>query len=188
MEPGRHSRPLLNLALAFAGLAPAAGCAGQSSLLASRTTVGSLRTSVSHLQYENEELKRQVADLKADGRKLEDQLVQEETRNGDLTARLDDARQALRTHGSDGAASSLEPEPIEPPQRARPAGRSNKSKRKPPFAQIPGWGADSPSEDDEGTSEEGSRAGGSGPHTWRDKGDGWFPVARRPMSAISQIR
>lgn len=187
MRPGWHSRQFSILALAVTGLAPVAGCAGQSSLLAGRTTVGSLRTSVSHLQYENEQLKRQVADLKTDTRKLEDQLVQEEARNGDLAARLDDARHALRTNGSDGSTASAEPEPIEPAQRARPAGRSNRTKRKPPFAQIPG-SAETPSGDDEGTADDVPAGRGSGPQSWRDKGDGWLPVARRPTSAGSQFR
>ena len=53
--------------------------------------MGQLKTSLSHLEYENAQLKRDVAKLQQENRAMEDRLVQEEQDNGDLTARLDDA-------------------------------------------------------------------------------------------------
>ena len=184
MTAGRTARPLLILALASVP-SFVAGCAGQSSLLSSRTSVGSLRTSVSHLQHENEQLKRQVADLKAETHNLDDQLVQEEARNGDLAARLDDARHALRGHGADGATSALE---ADPPQRTLPAGRSTKKKRKPPYAQIPGAADDTPADDANGIPVKDLRGDASGPPSRGGDNHGWLPVARGPMSPLAVVR
>jgi hypothetical protein len=62
-------------------------------------TVGQLKTSVSHLEYENEQLRKSTAKLERENRSMEDRLVQEQMENGDLTARLDDARNLLRDRG-----------------------------------------------------------------------------------------
>lgn len=100
------------------------GCAQSGSLLSQRTTVGSLKTSVSHLEYENQQLRREVASLKGENREFENRLVQEEAINGDLTARLDDARSLLAQRGLDGggggsASDHLDPAPPEDaPHRA----------------------------------------------------------------------
>ncbi|MDR3632708.1 MAG: cell division protein ZapB [Isosphaeraceae bacterium] len=182
MTTGRRTCSIL--VVAVASIPCLGGCAGQSSFLNSGTATGSLRTSVSHLQYENEQLKRQVADLKSETRNLEDQIVQEEARNGDLTARLDDARHALRGNGADASASSLDPEPVDPPQRTLPAGRSTKKKRKPPFAQIPGRVDEPPPSDVEGAPVKDLRGDASSPQTWRGDGSGWLPVARSPFSLV----
>jgi hypothetical protein len=187
MTRGRTTR--LVFALALAGVPWVGGCAGQSSLLSSRTNVGGLRTSVAHLQHENEQLRRQVADLKSETRNLEDQLVQEEARNGDLTARLDDARHALRSHGTDDATSSLEAGPADPPQRTLPAGRSTKKRRKAPFAQIPGRVEEPPPADDmQGARVKDLRSDATGPQTWRGGSRGWLPVAHGPAGADTTVR
>ena len=68
------------------------GCAQSgNSFLARRTTVGSLKTGLSHLEFENNQLKSKVAELKSINRDAEDRLVQEESANGELKARLDNA-------------------------------------------------------------------------------------------------
>ena len=51
-----------------------------------------MKTTISHLQFENEQLKTEVAKLKEESRSFEDRLVQEQVHNGDLAARLDDWR------------------------------------------------------------------------------------------------
>ena len=58
-----------------------------------------MKTTISHLQFENEQLKTEVAKLKEESRSFEDRLVQEQVHNGDLAARLDDARNLLRDRG-----------------------------------------------------------------------------------------
>ena len=63
--------------------------------------MGQLKTSLSHLEYENEQLKKSTAKLQRENRSMEDRLVQEQMENGDLTARLDDARNLLRDRGVD---------------------------------------------------------------------------------------
>ncbi|GAC1449583.1 MAG: hypothetical protein NVSMB9_33520 [Isosphaeraceae bacterium] len=127
--------------LLICGLSILAGCSQSGPLLSRRTSVGTLKAGVSHLEFENQQLRRELAALKLENRKIEDRLVQEESVNGDLTARLDDARSLLRTRG---LASNEETNPNrletlgpEPRNTVR-AGRSNRKRRKPPFARIPG--------------------------------------------------
>lgn len=119
------------------------GCAQSGGFLSSRTTMGTLKSSLSHLEFENQQLKRQVASLKAEARDIENRLVQEEAANGELTARLDDARTILKQRGLDAGEPS-----VEEPQITRPAANSSRKRRKPPFAQIPGRIDDLPSEGD----------------------------------------
>jgi hypothetical protein len=136
------------LAALFAVSCAGAGCSGQSSILTGGPTVGQLKTSLSHIEFENEQLKKRTAKLERENRSMEDRLVQEQMENGDLTARLDDARNLLRDRGLEadvrlgshraGAAqgrSKSESEgdddasiPDDPPSR----------RRKTPFAQISG--------------------------------------------------
>ena len=63
-----------------------------SSFLNGGASPGQIKVSLSHLQFENEQLKAEVAKLKDENRTMEDRLVQEQIHNGDLTARLDDAQ------------------------------------------------------------------------------------------------
>jgi len=123
------------------------GCAGRDSILTGGPTAGQMKTSLSHLQYENEQLKTEVARLKEESRSMEDRLVQEQIHNGDLTARLDDARNILRDRGLDtetrvgartkGKRNTNPDDEIAQP-RTLPAGRTSKKPRKPPAASIPG--------------------------------------------------
>ena len=168
----------------------ASGCAEHTGSLLGGTRTGTLKSSVSRLEYENEQLRKEVARYRVDSRDLEDRLTQEEAVNGDLSARLDDARNLLTRRGVDpGLATGLDG------ARTRPAGRSSKGKRKAPVAKIPG--ALNPSGDD--PFEDGPPARSSedrpndlrgfqiGPQSRRDNPDGWLPVARQP-SAYGIVR
>jgi len=112
------------------------GCADSGPFLSRGTTVGSLKASVSQLEYENQQLRRDVAALKKDNREIENRLVQEESTNGELSARLDNARTLLSQRG-EPAATGVDPGPSAS-GKTLPAGRSNRKGRKTPFAQIPG--------------------------------------------------
>ena len=122
-----------------------------------------MKVSLSHLQFENEQLKTEVAKLKDENRSMEDRLVQEQIHNGDLTARLDDARNLLRDRGIDSdtrlgsrprGTTSADPDEELARPRTLPAGRTTRKPRKPPAASIPGDLDDLPtaSESDETTS------------------------------------
>jgi hypothetical protein len=164
------------------------GCAQPGSLLAPRTTVGSLKTSLSHLEYENEQLHREVAQLKSENRAIEDRLVQEEAVNGDLAARLDDARNLLSQQG-------LDPGGELDGRRMRPAGRSNRGRRKPPFARIParidtdpppapGFEGPAGTPDASGT----WRQEDLGPQGWLQDHERWLPVAQDPSGSGARVR
>ena len=164
--------------------------------------VGQLKTSLSHLEYENEQLKKRTAKLEQENRSIEDRLVQEQINNGDLTARLDDARNLLRDRGvepdvrlgsrrrGDGGDSFADDESAR--ARTTPAARPARQRRKPPFAQIAGSSNALPStEDDEGTSATESRKGRRAPtdrasrrtdddldhHSFHNGPLRWLPVA-----------
>jgi len=143
-----------------------AGCSGQTQFLTGGPSVGQLKTSLSHLEYENEQLKRSVAKLRQENRSMEDRLVQEQIDNGDLAARLDDARNLLRDRGlepdvrvgsrrrGDGGDGSSADDGG-PAGRALPTGRAARQRRKPPFAQISGQvDVMPPIQDDEGSAAE----------------------------------
>jgi hypothetical protein len=128
-----------------AGLNALAGCSGRSTFLSGGPSVGQLKTSLSHLEYENAQLKRDVAKLEQENRTIEDRLVKEQLDNGDLTARLDDARNLLRNRGADqselartprGDARNASDEGSV--ARTLPAGRATPKRRKLPVARIPG--------------------------------------------------
>ena len=85
--------------LSLAGLNALWGCSGRGTFLSGGPTVGQLKTSVSHLEYENGRLKRDMAKLQQENRVMEDRLVQEQLDNGDLTAQLDNARNLVSDRG-----------------------------------------------------------------------------------------
>jgi hypothetical protein len=128
-------------------LSTLAGCTGSGNVLTGGPSTGQLKTSLSHLQYENEQLRTQVAQLKDENRTIEDRLVQEQISNGDLTARLDDARNLLRDGGLEadtrmgsmnrgsGGGDRLDDST---PARTLRAGRTSRKPRKPPTARISG--------------------------------------------------
>jgi len=163
-----------------------AGCAQSGPMFAQRTKVGTLKTSVSHLEFENQQLRRETAQLKAENRQIEDQLVLEKTQNDELLSRLDDARNVISRRGEDSSSGA---------PKALPAGRSNRTRRKPPFAQIPGRidtlppadPADAPSDDpfDSSSSRRPDEFGDQGRLEDRDR---WLPVARGTDTSPSKVR
>ncbi len=131
--------------LSLAGLNAQWGCSGRGTFLSGGPTVGQLKTSVSHLEYENGRLKRDMAKLQQENRVMEDRLVQEQLDNGDLTAQLDNARNlvsdrglepGVRARSRQGGGGDFVDDGVGP--RTLPAGRSAPKRRKPPVARIPG--------------------------------------------------
>lgn len=189
------------LLLAAPGLLLAAGCAQTGPIGTHRTTLGSLKAGVSHLEFENDQLRRKVAQLDSDNREIEQRLTQEESVNGDLTARLDDARNLLKRKGyevADERRPAARPrdddEPAEP-ATTLPAGRSNKKPRKTPFARIPGRIDTVPPDDSpdpmlpEALEPPSARPHDDlGPQSRRDDPDRWLPVARDSSAPSSRVR
>lgn len=130
----------IGLLLCLAAAGP--GCSGRGTYITGGPTTGQLKTSLSRLEYENDQLKTQVARLKRENRSFEDRLVQEQIHSGDLAARLDDARNIIRDRGYDFDDIDADA-PLSRPQTL-PAGRATPPRRKPPTARIP-----SPARDDE---------------------------------------
>ena len=130
---------LLGLLTALAALAPL-GCAQSGPLGTRHTRVGTLKASVSQLEFDNEKLRREVGELKADNSRLDTLLTQEQDANGEITARLDDAKDLLRRQGGDVQALGIPPRTFEddgiPPPASNPPVRRSKGGRKPPAAQI----------------------------------------------------
>ena len=188
-------REQIHRIVAIACLA-ACGCAQSgNSIVSRRTSIGSLKTGLSHLEFENNQLKSRVAELKSNNRDVEDRLVQEEASNGELKARLDNARSLLSQRGQFGSRSekisdsSIDPLPAEPPRTLR-AGRPSKPKRKPPFARIGGLieplpddqdvPVDLPSEPKNRTdSDDQSRSGDI---------TKWLPISRGVMDPSTRVR
>lgn len=173
------------------------GCAQNGPILSRRTTLGTLKSSVSHLEFENEQLHREIVQLKADNRQIEDRLVQEETTNGELSARLDDARYALAKQGIDtgegeaaSTAAGVRQDPGEAPTTL-PAGRSSR-RRKPPVTQIPGRienapGSDEP-EDDATLAPRTGKRDEIGDQSSRSNTHHWLPVAKGTSAVTSAVR
>jgi hypothetical protein len=131
-----------------AALCALAGCSGQSTFLTRGPTVGQLKTSLSHLEYENEQLRKSTAKLERENRSMEDRLVQEQLENGDVTARLDNARNLLRERGIDddvrlgshrsGEALGASASERDGSGQSSFTDASRSKRRKTPFAQISG--------------------------------------------------
>jgi hypothetical protein len=136
------------------------------------------------MEYENQQLRRKVASLETENRQIEDELVQEQTANGELTAMLNDAKAMLSRRGlvDDPADPSRLDGATEPPRTMLPAGRSNKKRRKPPFAQIPGRIDTLPPASDDppdgGGSSVSPPSDDPGPQSRLDRPTPWLPVAR----------
>jgi outer membrane murein-binding lipoprotein Lpp len=135
---GRHALPTAVLGLALACLV--AGCESPGPLLSRQTTLGTLKTSVSQLEFQNEQLQKQIAGLKSDNRRLDDRLAQEQAENDDLANRLSDDKGLLGSQGQEFKTGSRSKAGLSddvdelPPARVR---RSN-SRRQPPTVIIPG--------------------------------------------------
>lgn len=207
-------RKSLARALVCVILIASAGCSGQSTFLTGGPTVGQLKTSLSHLEYENEQLKKRTAKLEQENRSIENRLVQEQLSNGDLTARLDDARNLLRDRGlesevklgsrrrndeNNDASSSGEGTTA----RTLPAGRTSRPRRKAPFAQISSGPGNAPlSEDPDGGSATGSRKSKDAKsdrsrrrntddfdqHSFQSGSLKWLPIADANDDSTIQIR
>lgn len=182
-------------------LSIAAGCSGRESFLTGGPTVGQLKTSLSHLEYENQQLKRSVAKLERDNRSIEDRLVQEQLDNGELTAKLDDLRNLAKDGGLDSDTRvGSQRDDDGSSARTVPAGRPARKGRKPPFAVIPGQvEIFPPVQDDENTSKPRSArdAKSSGRsdqeddrnrQSYRSGALRWVPVADGTVDSISQVR
>jgi hypothetical protein len=168
------------------------GCAQPSPLLSRYTTVGTLKTSLSHLEFENQQLQSKVASLESENRDIENRLVQEEAINGDLSARLDDARNVMAGHGYEWGSSNEGTGPGREGSSSRtlPAGRSNRKPRKPPFARIPGRVDSAPptdSADDEFSRPSLPSTDAFGPQSLRDDGQ-WLPIARGQAAPGTKVR
>src|SRR5262249_8313992 len=116
------------------------GCTSPGPIGSRYTTIGTLKTSLSHLEFENQQLRSKVTSLASETGDVERRLGQKEALNGDLSARLDDARNVRAQHGYDWGPSSSSgvTSRDDSSSRTLPAGRSNRTPRKPPFARIPG--------------------------------------------------
>jgi outer membrane murein-binding lipoprotein Lpp len=183
MATGR--RRLLGLLTAMTAIAPF-GCAQSGPMTSRNTMLGSLKASVSQLEFDNEKLRKEVAELKSDNARLDTQLAQEREANGEVTARLDDAKNLLRRQGGDVQALGIPPKSFDD-DGIPPPTRRTKGGRKPPSANIPrSQPAPFDSPDDRGfdsTSTERSRD--LGPIDRADD-DRWLPVARGLGSSIAR--
>jgi hypothetical protein len=200
-QAGRKRPPwYAGTALVWLGLSMMAGCSGRETFLTGGPTVGQLKTSLSHLEYENQQLKRSVGKLEQENRSIEDRLVQEQLDNGELTAKLDDIRNLGRERGLDldtrvGSRRDDEGGTA----RTLPTGQSTRKRRKPPFAVIPGRVEIFPPDEDDTASK--PRADGNAKsrrsdldvdddlnrHSYRAGGLRWLPVANGSDDSMSQL-
>jgi hypothetical protein len=174
-------------AIILACIAASPGCAQPGPpILAHHTTVGTLKASVSKLQFEKESLEKQVTDLTAENRRAEERLAQEEEANGELTARLDDARVLLRTRGYDPEAFSAPARSPGSSDDEAPRGEKPRRTRKPPVARIPARIDPVNSSDgtlqgtdpfDSPTSSSAAPTTGAQSQSQRRSRSGWMPVA-----------
>ena len=179
-------------ALLVASFVP--GCAQPGPFTSRGPLVSGLKASVSQLESEKEELRKELADSKAENHRISDRLLEEEARTGDLTARLDGAKNILRGQGLDAQSASapvrdeLDPDPIRPDLASvSPAGRPQPKPRKAPFAEIRNGSypdADAPDPDDSASN---SSNEALNPRSIRDEDPRWLPVARglsEPRTAV----
>ncbi len=155
------------------------GCGGGDSLLrGGPASVGSLKTVINRLEFENEKLRREVADAQTERARVAERLDQEQAANTDLTAQLDRLRDPGGTELVD-----------RPSPRTTPANGTTKG-RKPPFARIPGGVEQTPSLEvkarptDDPAPIRRRSSESIGPEGRRKDADDdmrWLPVARDPM-------
>jgi hypothetical protein len=187
-------------ALVWLGLSMMAGCSGRETFLVGGPTVGQLKTSLSHLEYENQQLKRSVSKLEQENRSIEDRLVQEQLDNGELTAKLDDVRNLGKERGLDlDTRVGSRRDDDGSTARTLPTGQSTRKRRKPPFAVIPGRVEIFPPVEDDTASK--PRAAGNAKsrgsdldvdddlnrHSYRAGGQRWLPVANGSDDSMSQL-
>jgi hypothetical protein len=146
---------------------------------------GSLKASVSQLEFENEKLRKEVGELKAENTKLDSELAREQTLNGEITARLDDAKDLIRRQGGNAQSLGLSSNNYEddvPPPVITPKSRPMKSGRKPPAAQIGQPQQTDPNPFGSSNDGLGYQSPSNKPSrdlgTDNDQDDRWLPVAR----------
>lgn len=173
--------PAILVAISLSALGGLPGCAGPGPIRDRITSMGTLKTMVGQLQFENEKLRRETTNLRAENVRVSDKLAQEEAVNTELTAKVDQ----LRGFASrDPAEPFAESEPVGP--RALPAGRTNTPGRKTPFARIPARNEPTPILDARPDSIDDPapprpRPIDLGPESRRGEPDSrWLPVARDP--------
>ncbi len=181
MATGRPQTFTLCLALAWAS-----GCAGPNPFTSRQTTMGSLKASVSQLEFENEKLRKDLGELKADNTRLDNQLAQESAANGELTARLDDAKDLIRSQGGDTKALAgpwKDAEDDVPPPASTPKARRTRGNRTSPAVSIPS--PETPPLGDDVS----LRIPRQSPRDLGDSDDSddnqWLPVARGLPSAVT---
>lgn len=178
-------------ALLIAGLAGlAAGCEGGGPLTSRQTMTGSLKASVSQLEFQNDELQRQVADLKSENRRFEDRLVQERAENERLAAQLGNARGQLGLDPGDlrTGARSRSGSDEESDGESLPKARPSRSKRKPPAASIPGRIEPSRVDPDDDLSSADPAPPRGRLASRRALDDRWLPVARGTGSGQGAVK
>jgi hypothetical protein len=185
---------LTRLSLRTFGLLAAAsllcGCTQTGPITSRYTTIGTLKTSLSHLEYENQQLRTKVAGLESENRGIENRLVQEEALNGDLSARLDDARDVMARQGYNWSNPGGGTGRDDSNARTLPAGRANRTPRRPPFARIPGRPESPPPAD--GYDDDFNRStlpstDAFGPQSLHDDGQ-WLPIARGTTAPGTRVR
>jgi hypothetical protein len=195
MATGRIRQFALWLLLGLAA-STTAGCTQPNPFTSRQTMVGSLKASVSQLEFENEKLRREVGELKAENTRLDSDLAREQNLNGEITARLDDVNDQLRRQGGNaqavvGPSRNYEDDEVPPPV-STPRSRPMKGGRKPPAAQI-----GQPQQMQTDPNPFGSSPDGLGyritPRPSRDLGeddnnpdDAWLPVARGIGTTVRQ--
>ncbi len=168
------------------------------------------------MEFENDKLKRSVAKLDDENRVLEDKLASEQLNNGDLAARLDDARNLLKDRGLESDRSVLSrnnsnrdsaDDDTVNSARTQPASQSPRKRRKPPVANISEQVEIKPPIKDDDTGEtfkpavrptndgQASRSGLSARdrysvdhHSFDDGLFRWLPIANSTSDATSQVR
>ncbi len=186
--------------LATASIVAPSGCAQSGPIATHRNTVGSLKASVSQLEYDNGNLRKQVADLKSESTRIGNELDREGIVNGELSARLDDAKDVIRRQGGDvtalgrpsggasRASTSTASNDDEIPPPAKSPIRRSRGGRKPPAAQIPR--IEPPTDPGPGGISPASETFDPGPQASRIDDDGrWLPVARgRGRNGAVEVR
>ena len=184
------------MTLALLGsMAIATGCSPQSGFTRRHGMVGALKTNVAQLESEKDNLARELATQKTENRRIESELAATESQNGDLAARLDDARSVMSRQGPGDGRSTLSASDDErgPKRKSSPA-KSQPKNKKIPFAQIPKARRDLDESDDRSPEDllDSPRPRDDrdelGPQSRLDDNSPWLPVARGRSSPTRTVR
>ncbi len=168
------------------------GCQGMGAgpLTSRQTTLGTLKTSVSQLEFQNEQLQKQVADLKSENRRYEDRLSQEQAENDDLATRLDNVKGLLGQRGepSDIRTGGRTRSDVDPDEPSTTRVKRSTSRRKPPAASIPGRLEPAKNTDDDLGSVESAPSRSRLASGSRIREDRWLPVAKGLGTRQTEIK